>query len=84
MNVFKLDSSIKEDNVGNLIVGTSGGGVSIIHNDEVIQVLSTETGLIGNVVFNTYTDSDNVIWVATSMGLSRVTKDAITNYNVVS
>lgn len=79
-----LIMSIEEDNTGNLIVGTSEGGVSILQNDEVIQVLSTETGLIGDVVFNTYTDEANVLWIATSMGLSRVYKGAITNYNVVS
>ncbi len=79
-----LIMSIEEDNAGNLIVGTSEGGVSILQNDEVIQLLSTKTGLIGDVVFNTYTDTANVTWIATSMGLSRVYKDAITNYNVVS
>ncbi|MCP4311958.1 MAG: hypothetical protein GY790_11900 [Bacteroidetes bacterium] len=79
-----LIMSIEEDNVGNLIVATANGGVSILHNDEVMKVFSSETGLISDVVFNTYTDSANVMWFATSLGLSRIYKDSITNYNVIS
>jgi ligand-binding sensor domain-containing protein/signal transduction histidine kinase len=79
-----LIMSIDEDAYGNILVGTSEGesGLSIISNGKIIQTLAKEEGLLSNVIFNTYHDNENVLWVATIGGLSRIDNGKITNITI--
>lgn len=65
-----LIMSIDEDRNGNVLVGTSEGESSfnIIKGDKV-TVIDKEKGFFSSVVFNTYTDKDGIVWIATQDGL---------------
>ncbi len=65
-----LIMSIDEDEFGNLIVGTSKGGLHIIKNDTVQKIYTMQDGLISDIIFNTYTDEDDIMWIAVKGGLN--------------
>lgn len=65
-----LIMSIDEDNNGNLVVGTSKGGIHFIKNNTVIEKFTIKDGLLSDVVFNTYIDNNNVLWIAVKGGLN--------------
>ncbi len=68
-----LIMSVEELKSGEILVGTSegNGGLNVISGDSVEAVYSTKEGLISDVVFNTYTDSSGITWIASDGGLCR-------------
>lgn len=62
-------SFVRKNSHGNLLVGTWGGGVNILHNDHW-EYLTEENGLADNIVFSIYEDSKNYLWISTYNGLS--------------
>lgn len=62
-------SFVRKDSHGNLLVGTWGGGVNILHNGHW-EYLTEENGLADNIVFSIYEDSKNYLWISTYNGLS--------------
>jgi PAS domain S-box-containing protein len=65
-----LIMSIDEDRFGNMIVGISKGGLHIISNNAVVKKYTIKDGLFSDIVFNTYIDDNDVIWVAVKGGIN--------------
>ncbi len=57
-----------------LILGTKGRGVIIWKNDQIIEV-NTDHGLASNMIEDVHVDENNIAWIATFNGLSRMTLD---------
>ncbi|MCK5221655.1 MAG: diguanylate cyclase, partial [Candidatus Aminicenantes bacterium] len=49
--------------------------------DGKFKTLKAEDGLASNIVFRTYEDSDNIMWISTSNGLSRYDHKSFFNYS---
>lgn len=75
--------SMAEDKKGNLIVGTKRG-ISFIENKQIIKQLWTQNGLASNVIFSIFVDTNNIIWLGTDAGLTRIEDDKITNFDATS
>lgn len=63
-----------EDNDGLVWVGTDGGGIYVLKNEEIIYILTTEEGLAGNVVFKIKQDNSGDFWICTGSGISKFSK----------
>lgn len=74
--------SVCEDNQGNLLVGTDGGGVNVIKNDIVTGSYMKKDGLAGDVIFKIIVDYEDEIWITTNEGISLIDDDNIVNYTV--
>ena len=61
-----------EDPVGQIWVGTDGGGIYIINNYSVIKKFTTQNGLAGNVVFKIMQDKKGDFWACTGTGISYI------------
>ena len=77
-----LIMSIDEDLEGNLLVGTSKGGLHIISNDSIVKKYTTIDGLSSDIIFNTYIDNKNRIWIAANGGLNCIENGKITVFPV--
>lgn len=77
-----LIMSFEETKDGHMLVGTSGAGLHVLRDGEVIKRFGLEEGLTGTVVFNTLTDDSGIIWVACNSGLSRIEDGVITAYDL--
>ena len=73
--------SIEEDIDGNILVGTNDAGLNIIRENGKIDIFKEENGLVSNLVFKTYTDKDNITWVACNGGISRFENGKFFNYS---
>ena len=51
-------------------VGTDGGGIYFMKNEEIIAHISSEDGLVGNVIFKITQDKDGNYWICTGSGIS--------------
>jgi ligand-binding sensor domain-containing protein/signal transduction histidine kinase len=70
-------SSACEDNAGNLVVGTLGGGLYWYNPDGEAKRLSTEQGLSHNYVLSLCVDREGSLWVGTDGGgLNRVRRQS--------
>ena len=65
---------IYEDDEGLIWVGTDGGGVYIMNHDAIIDKITSENGLVGNVIFKIIQDEQGFFWICTGTGVSRVNK----------
>ncbi len=72
--------SIKENNQGDLLLGTNTGGLNVITSSGDIKIYRKAEGLNSNVVFSTYTDAEGITWLATTEGLSCMVGDTFFNY----
>lgn len=72
--------AINQSPGGSIYLGHYGDGVSIIKPDGQIETLDKSKGLVGNDVSSIFFDSENILWVSTSDGLSRVENGRIKNY----
>jgi signal transduction histidine kinase/ligand-binding sensor domain-containing protein/CheY-like chemotaxis protein len=62
--------AIKEDNAGNLWMGTRNGLVKF--KDGKFTVYTTKDGLTGNAIHHIHEDKEGVIWISTRDGLNRL------------
>lgn len=68
-------NSIFEDSSGIFWIGTSGGGFCRFNpKSRQFKPYFTNNGLPSNIVFDIQEDSDNQLWISTTMGLSRFNK----------
>jgi signal transduction histidine kinase len=72
--------SIREDEMGNLLIGTNTGGINIISPQGDVTIYDKSKGLISNLVFGTHTDNKGVVWVAATDGVSRIEHGQCFNY----
>ncbi len=78
-----LIMSIDEDRNGNILVGTSEGESSFnLIKGDTIYVIGKEKGFNSSVVFNTYTDKEGVVWIATPVGLFIYKNDTVSIVSV--
>ena len=63
-------------------VGTNGGGVYVLKDEQIVKHYTTNDGLAGNVIFKIY-NQGNDIWICTGTGLSILNQssETITNFN---
>ncbi len=71
-----------EDSEKCVWVGTNGGGVYALKDEQIVRHYSTEDGLSGNVIFKIW-EQDGDFWIATGTGLSYFDreKDSFINFN---
>lgn len=62
--------SLYEDYNGVIWIGTDGGGIYLMENEQLIRKITTEDGLAGNVVFKINQDKDKNYWICTGTGIS--------------
>ena len=53
-------------------VGTDGGGIYLMKNEAIISHITSEDGLIGNVIFKITQDREGAYWVCTGSGISYI------------
>ena len=63
--------TITEDNLGNIIVGTSGGLNILDKKTNTFTSYNTNDGLSNNTIYGVLIDLDNNIWISTNSGLSK-------------
>lgn len=70
-----------EDQNGNVWCGTDGGGIFILKDHNFEKSITTDDGLVGNVIFKIDQIVEGQVWVATGNGLSIIKGDQIYNFN---
>ena len=73
-------SVLYENKIGELHIGTNGGGL-VIKNGQEWRKLNIENGLSDNHVRAIITDWHDNLWVGTDFGLNCITKDSILIYS---
>jgi ligand-binding sensor domain-containing protein/serine phosphatase RsbU (regulator of sigma subunit) len=64
---------MQETQNGNLLVGTNESGLIILSKDgKIIKQYTTKDGLPINLVFNIYEDKDQILWLSSSTGITRL------------
>ncbi|MCR4823208.1 MAG: hypothetical protein K5873_10100 [Treponema sp.] len=61
---------IHKDNNGVIWIGTDGGGIYFMKNEAIIGHLTSEDGLIGNVIFKITQDKEGGYWICTGSGIA--------------
>ena len=51
-------------------VGTDGGGIYLMKNEAIIANITSEDGLVGNVIFKITQDREGAYWICTGSGIS--------------
>ena len=51
-------------------IGTDGGGIYLMKNEAIISHITSEDGLIGNVIFKITQDKEGAYWICTGSGIS--------------
>ena len=71
-----------EDDSRQIWVGTNGGGVYVLKDEQIVRHYTTVNGLSGNVIFKIYGQDGN-IWICTGTGLSVLNPadEKIVNFN---
>ena len=79
--------AIYKDTHGVVWVGTDGGGIFLLKDEEVFSHITSAYGIAGNVIFKINQDKDNNYWICTGSGVTRIldfdsTKN--TRFNAIS
>ena len=51
-------------------IGTDGGGIYFMKNEAIIAHITSEDGLVGNVIFKITQDKEGAYWICTGSGIS--------------
>ena len=51
-------------------IGTDGGGIYLMKNETIIARITSEDGLVGNVIFKIIQDKGGAYWICTGSGIS--------------
>lgn len=51
--------------------GTDGNGIYIVRNEEIVAHVTSNDGLVGNIIFKIMQDSDGSFWICTGTGITR-------------
>ncbi|MBQ5471873.1 MAG: hypothetical protein IIT58_07715 [Treponema sp.] len=52
-------------------VGTDGGGIYLIKDEEIFTKIDTQDGISGNVIFKITQDAEGFYWICTGSGITR-------------
>lgn len=75
--------SLYEDPKGQVWVGTDGGGIYILKDEEIVDHYTSDDGLAGNVIFKTEPIENSGLWISTGTGVSKYIEetDSFFNFN---
>ena len=75
--------SLYEDPKGQIWVGTDGGGIYILKDEEIVKHYTSDDGLAGNVIFKTAPLDESGFWITTGTGISKFNEEneSFTNLN---
>jgi len=83
-DIGKPVRSIHEDGLGNLWLGTEGGGLILFdkRNSSIVRRYTTEDGLSNNAVLNILEDNKGNLWMSTFNGISKfnISRRKFSNY----
>ena len=60
-----------KDSSGTIWIGTDGGGVYFMKNERILGRLTSDNGLVGNVIFKITQEEDGAYWICTGNGITR-------------
>ena len=60
-----------KDRNGVIWIGTDGGGVFLMKDEQILGKITPESGLVGNVIFKIFQDKDDAYWICTGKGITR-------------
>ena len=63
--------ALYQDNNGIVWIGTDGGGIYLMKDEELFAHFSSENGLAGNVIFKITQNIDGVFWICSGSGITR-------------
>ena len=69
---------------GSIWIGTDGGGISVLKDNQFVKSFNTNNGLAGNVIFKINQDKDGIFWICTGTGISRFDGIELFNFNYQS
>ncbi len=64
-------NSIEQLSSGLIIVGTNGDGMFSIYKNKINRI-TTEDGILGNIIKHVFLDEDDEIWASTNRGISNL------------
>ena len=64
--------AIYKDTHGFVWVGTDGGGIFLMKNEEIVSHITSSHGIAGNVIFKITQDKDDNYWICTGSGITRI------------
>ena len=69
-----------EDKLGQIWIGTDGGGIYILNNYQIVKKISTQEGLAGNVIFKITQDKYENFWICTGTGITMLKTEIENNF----
>lgn len=75
--------ALYEDSLGQIWVGTDGGGIYVLKDRQIVKHYTSNDGLAGNVIFKISTLNNDEIWITTGTGISKYIEyvDSFQNLN---
>ncbi len=64
--------ALYKDTHGVIWIGTDGGGIFLMKNEEIFSHLSSVDGIAGNVIFKINQDKNGDFWICTGSGITRI------------
>jgi len=74
-SMFRNITDLASDNLNRLWVVTSGYGVFVVKNDQLLTIKETN-GLSSNTIHAIFVDKKNTAWIATNNGLNKLMIDS--------
>jgi len=74
--------SLFQDSLGNLWIGTNGGGISVYNGKEFITI-NEEDGLVGTVIYSITSDKKGNLWFGTDKGAIKYNGFKFETYNQI-
>ena len=63
--------ALYQDTNGVIWIGTDGGGIYLMKNEELFSHITSEDGLAGNVIFKIDQNLDGAFWICSGSGITR-------------
>ncbi len=70
-----------EDKDNRIWCGTDGGGIFILKDKQIVETITSENGLAGNIIFKIINVNRDEKWVCTGAGVSILSNGRIFNFN---
>ena len=66
--------ALYQDSNGVIWIGTDGGGIYLMKDEEILTNITSENGLAGNVIFKISQNIDGAYWICSGSGITRIPK----------
>jgi ligand-binding sensor domain-containing protein/signal transduction histidine kinase len=82
---FTKDNGLPDNNIrviaqrsnGDILIGTRFGGIAVIRDGEIIQLLTVKDGLLSNGIWSIAEDPEQRVWIATSLGINIIEPESM-------